>query len=453
MPSTPTVAAGPGARRPSGDPARLFLSPFAVYALTISRTLWTTDVFGANLDLVAHHRVTGSPWIDGARIPSWVTARQLARDRPDAQRAHGLRTVPGVIAAALPAYACPGSAPSPPCRAGLTAALLMAWRWSLMFLALRRYLPGRQALIAAAVFGFATPVWTVSANLMWPHTITVFAIAGMAWAAASDRWWWAGVFGGIGLWGGPMSPSSWPCSGLGVALRRRDRAPASGWRHQRRIPGWPTACGSTGCTARGTPWAPTTAATVERHADQYRFSFVNQLGMWVAPDRGILLWTPLVLLLLPALVRSWRELPGLVALPAAGRSGLHRPRRRPEHLHRRRRLLRLPLRPRVPGLRHARARPVTRRMGRRGAGLPRSRDRRPGSSPFLLGAVDDNVVPPSPPPGTTTRSCTRSTRSALSRGWRRRSRGAADSWWPGGSPASRQCRRRAGAPPVGQVPA
>ena len=31
--------------------------------------------------------------------------------------------------------------------------------------------------------------------------------------------------------------------------------------------------------------------------------------MWVSPDRGILVWTPVVLLLLPALVRSWRDLP------------------------------------------------------------------------------------------------------------------------------------------------
>jgi alpha-1,2-mannosyltransferase len=31
--------------------------------------------------------------------------------------------------------------------------------------------------------------------------------------------------------------------------------------------------------------------------------------MWIAPDRGVLVWTPIVLLLLPALVRSWGSLP------------------------------------------------------------------------------------------------------------------------------------------------
>ena len=35
----------------------------------------------------------------------------------------------------------------------------------------------------------------------------------------------------------------------------------------------------------------------------------NQLGMWVAFDRGIFVWTPIMLLLTPAVVRGWRDLP------------------------------------------------------------------------------------------------------------------------------------------------
>ncbi|HEX4687614.1 MAG TPA: hypothetical protein VH228_12585, partial [Nocardioides sp.] len=45
------------------------------------------------------------------------------------------------------------------------------------------------------------------------------------------------------------------------------------------------------------------------YAETNRFSVVNQAGLWVSPGRGILVWTPVVLLLLPALVRSWRSLP------------------------------------------------------------------------------------------------------------------------------------------------
>jgi alpha-1,2-mannosyltransferase len=59
-------------------------------------------------------------------------------------------------------------------------------------------------------------------------------------------------------------------------------------------------------------WNPTAAydtGPFAEYADDNRFSLGNQLGFWVAPDRGILIWTPVILLLLPALLRSWRELP------------------------------------------------------------------------------------------------------------------------------------------------
>jgi hypothetical protein len=59
-------------------------------------------------------------------------------------------------------------------------------------------------------------------------------------------------------------------------------------------------------------WSPAASyngAMLAEHAEQNRFSIVNQLGMWVSPDRGIVVWTPVVLLLLPALVRSWQGLP------------------------------------------------------------------------------------------------------------------------------------------------
>jgi alpha-1,2-mannosyltransferase len=55
-------------------------------------------------------------------------------------------------------------------------------------------------------------------------------------------------------------------------------------------------------------WDPTAsydATAFVDYAATHRFSLVNQLGMWVSPGRGILVWTPVILLLLPALKRSW----------------------------------------------------------------------------------------------------------------------------------------------------
>ena len=290
-------------------PGAVFVLSFAAYALTISRTLWTTDVFGA--DWTSWHIArTGSPWIDGTRIPELGhrSAALLAIVQTD----HGhtaFGRFPGVVVASIPAYAVSGSARFSTVPGSLTAAFLTACALVLMFLALRVRQTDTQAAIATLVFGFATPVWTVSANLMWPHTITVFAIAGMAWAAASDRWWWAGVFGGIGLWGRVHVAMIVAVLGLGVALRRREWGPA--------VRMAIASCGFLVASSLwihwmyGT-WSPLGAydgGAVGQNADQYRYSIANQLGMWVAPDRGVLLWTPVMLLLLPALVRSWRELP------------------------------------------------------------------------------------------------------------------------------------------------
>jgi hypothetical protein len=57
------------------------------------------------------------------------------------------------------------------------------------------------------------------------------------------------------------------------------------------------------------PGASYDLAVRKEQADTHVFSVVNQLGALVSPDRGILVWTPVVLLLVPAVVRSWGELP------------------------------------------------------------------------------------------------------------------------------------------------
>jgi hypothetical protein len=289
--------------------AGLIVVAFGLYALTISRTIWTTDVFGANWTSW-HIANTGSPWIDDATLP-WVGHRS---DRLLAiVQAHNGHTAfgrfPGVVLATLPAYLVFGTATMSTVPGSLTAALLTAIGLALMFSGLRRHLTDAQALLVTVALGFATPVWTVSANLMWPQTITFLGIAGMAWASASDRWWWAGAFGGLALWGRVHASIIVAVLGLGVAVHRRDLRPllrvaitstaallaSSWWIH------W----------MYGT-WNPLGAydgGRLRSNADEYRFSIVNQLGTWVAPDRGILVWTPVVLLLLPALVRSWRTLP------------------------------------------------------------------------------------------------------------------------------------------------
>jgi alpha-1,2-mannosyltransferase len=309
----PTAVADPEVRRPvltAWLPGlALFVVSFVVYAKTIAHTVISLDVWSAEFGSwhLAH---TGSPWIDGLRIPAFDGNPLRHQWVLEAANGHTvIERFPGVIAASLPAYwiAHPASMTTRP--AGLTAAAMMAAAVTLLFLALRRHLPQRHAGLAALVFGFTTPVWSVAANGMWPHTVTVFGICGMAWAASTGRWWWAGVFGGITLWG--RMHAALIAAFLGVLVARRRRSPAivvrmgtvGGvflvllllWTHWMYGTWKPTASYDTG--------------PFQAFAASHLFSVSNQLGLWVSPDRGILVWTPLVVLLVPALVRSWRDLP------------------------------------------------------------------------------------------------------------------------------------------------
>jgi alpha-1,2-mannosyltransferase len=289
--------------------ALIFLTAFAVFALTISHTIVSLDVWSANFGSW-HLATTGNPWIEGIRIPLLDHSALRHEWVLDAGNGHTvIGRSPGVIAVALPLYWLLQPSAMTTVPGGLTAALLMAGAVTLMYLAIKESLPRRHAALAALAFGFTTPVWSVAANGVWPHTVTVFGIAGMAWAASTGRWWWAGLFGGITLWGRLHAALVVAAFALlvGVGRRRLDivlkvglvsalfLALTSLWTH------W----------MYGT-WNPTASydtTVFEDYAKQNRFSVVNQLGFWISPDRGILVWTPVILLLVPAVVRSWRVLP------------------------------------------------------------------------------------------------------------------------------------------------
>ena len=287
----------------------LFVGAFAVYARTIAHSEVSLDVWSANFGSW-HLATSGHPWLEGIRVPVFENNPLRHQWVLDAANGHTvIERFPGVIAASLPAYwlAHPSTMTTKP--GGLTAAALMAGAVTLLFLALRGRLPPRQACLAALVFGFTTPVWSVAANGVWPHTITVFGICGMAWAASTGRWWWVGIFGGVTLWGRLHAALITAVLGLLVGIRRRSPAIvvriglASGaflvllvwWTHWMYGAWNPTASYDTG--------------PFESFAAGHLFSLSNQLGFWVAPDRGILVWTPVVLLLVPALLRSWHDLP------------------------------------------------------------------------------------------------------------------------------------------------
>lgn len=288
----------------------LFLGAFAVYAVTADRSVGHLDYWSANF--ASWHLVeTGSPFVEGVDMGplDGNTEREVWVQEPAPNGHTVISRAPGVVVAGLPGYLLAGSDEFSLAPAALTAGLLTALSLVLMFLALRTRLSVRRSLLGSAALGFTTPLWTISADGIWPHTVTGVGIAGMAWAAATRRYWLIGVFGGIAISGRMHSAVIVAILGLALGWERRDPKVVA----QVALPSASILAAesvwSQWMYGSWNPMASYGGSAAVSLMDQNLFDVTNYLGMWVAPDRGILVWTPLLLLLLPALVRSWRGLP------------------------------------------------------------------------------------------------------------------------------------------------
>ena len=289
-------------------PILLLVGAFAAYAATAGYAVTSADAWAAQFGswLLG---TTGSPVVGGHPMPPlddsplrdlWV--RQLSTgDEVIARPA-------GVVAAGVPAYWLAGSTVFTLGPGAVTAALISAVALVLTYLALRDRVSRREALLAAVALGFTTPVWSVGANGMWPHTLTVMGIAGFAWSASKERWLLAGVFASICLAARPHTIVIFGCVAALLWLSRRSlRVPLSVGVVC--LAGLAASCVWNWFTFDSlSPLAAFGTYTTEG-ADRGNGFLTNQLGMWVAPDRGILIWTPILLVLLGAVVRSWRDLP------------------------------------------------------------------------------------------------------------------------------------------------
>jgi alpha-1,2-mannosyltransferase len=302
-------------RTPVGLSA-LFLVLFCVFALTANRTSSHIDAHAATVESwrIATH---GTPWLEGAMDASMHQNKFIA----EAANGHivGMRMA-GPVIAGIPFYAlfsdsAGGFTLGP---GGLAAAWWTSCAVLLMFLALRPRLGARWSLAVTAVFAFGTPTWSVSADMLWTHTVTQLGLAGAAYAASRNRWWLVGILLGVGMLGRPHLAIVAAVLGAGMAWSRRDP------RFLLRV-GLPTATsllallawgrwmfGAWSIEAGGYGGKAAAAAQGFHGSEEWSGRFpqvTNYMGFLVSPDRGFLVWSPIVLLVLPALVRSWRTIP------------------------------------------------------------------------------------------------------------------------------------------------
>ncbi|MDQ6524190.1 hypothetical protein RB608_11290 [Nocardioides sp. LHD-245] len=301
----------------------LFLLTAVLYVATAGYQRVHIDVLSAD---VGAWRIaaTGEPSIDGLDTSS------INRSRVDLfSTVHDGRTViarsPGVVAAGVPAYALrqwvtdagPDAEDFTTVPPTVTAALLTALSVLLMWGALLQLTRRRTATAAALVFALATPVWSVAADGMWTHTLTVLGISGMAFGAVRDRWLLVGLFGGIAVWG--RFHTALIAAGLALACAYAERSPRIVLRAG--AVGAVVATGAALWTHRFYgQWLPIGGYSPTTYVDRGEGSALsfsttplglleNEAALWIALDRGILVWTPVVLVLLPCMLRSWRTMP------------------------------------------------------------------------------------------------------------------------------------------------
>lgn len=293
-----------------------------VYALTADYDGGHNDVHSANLE-AWRIATTGSPWLDGVDIDAAGMPRELVWiGEADSGHQVVFRS-PGVVAVAVPAYFISGEGISPHDFSNVPGALTavgLATAALLLFLAtVRPYLTRAGALTATATLAFATPMWTVAGDALWTHSVTTLGILGMAWACHRERWLLVGLFGGLALWGRLHTALIVAILGVGIAIARRRPAIA-------------VAIGSVSAACMGLAsvwshwlygtWMPTGGYPADAYASNSIHGtaqgVINHLGLWISPDRGVLVWSPVLVLLFPALVRGWKTIPDWTRWLAVG---------------------------------------------------------------------------------------------------------------------------------------
>jgi alpha-1,2-mannosyltransferase len=304
--------------RPWLAPLLLLVGLLVIYVPTVSQPDKTINDALANSAGAWRIATSGTPWFDGIGVPNRVAEFQYG---VGAEGHVVIERTPGQILLAVPFYlfSSPDIATFSPFRGGVAAAFMTALAMMLLYLATRTALGSRVAMVGVIILALTTPVWSISADALWTHPVTLLGICGAAWAASRDRWWLAGVFLGLGILARPHEALIAATLGLGMTLARRDFRPVLGvgipsaiamgllslWNHLV-LGTW---------DPRGSYSGRDYARLIPGESGGYLH---NVLGWFFGWDYGWVWWTPLLFLMIPALVMGWRHAPWWVRTLALG---------------------------------------------------------------------------------------------------------------------------------------
>jgi hypothetical protein len=216
--------------------------------------------------------------------------------------------LPGVIFWATPFYFLLGSHTYPNVYPGaLAAAAASAIAVSLVFSMSATLVDRRRALVAAALFAFGTGTWTVSANQLWTHGPAQAAVLLTLLLARRERWLLAGLPAGFAILIRPHLAVVAIVLALVEGVRTRRLRPL--------LIGVGSLVGLAILLVYNHDlWGRYTVAggypNLDPAADHRIGPFlINIAGAFVSPERGMLVLTPALLLLLPGLGAGWKAAP------------------------------------------------------------------------------------------------------------------------------------------------
>lgn len=290
-----------------------FLLTALVYVSTASPAIVNTDA-EANSVTAWHLAQNGSPFFDDVDPPTIKGPTYFIEGA-------GGRIVtarsPGQIWAATPFYlgASEDVDEVTVHRGSIAAAVLTALAMTLLLLTLMTELPPLGALAATSVVAFATPVWSVSADALWTHCVTLLGISGFAYSLARGRSLGGGLWMGVSILARAHTAIVAAVVGLGLSVARRDvrlfalTAAGSGLGLGVLI-AWNKFVFGEWTVAGGYGSHSVDAIASGESSSRLGYNYAEQFaGFLVSADRGFLVWTPLLLLAAPLAWRHRKALP------------------------------------------------------------------------------------------------------------------------------------------------
>jgi len=297
----------------------VFVCFLPLYLLTAHYALTSGDTFSAVIPAwqLVHH---GNLWMEHVRYrPYWsvpaVHGHLVSNRMP-------LLELVNVPIVAMFWWLGPSVVPM-----ALTAATMTAATVAFLFLTFRRLVSPRLALTATIVAAVGTSLWTVASTEVFPHTVDAFCIAVTMYALSRERIWLAGLALAAAIPARPHMAALALVVGLGLTWSKRSLKPLLiiglpaciglaaliGWNYE--LYGHLTISGGYASYVVNTLTTTSATSTSSGGAVWY---LVNIAGFLVSPQRGLFLFLPLALVLVPGLRRGWRVAPSWVRIMSLG---------------------------------------------------------------------------------------------------------------------------------------